>query len=85
MATSLGAGRIPEADDEHGDVVRGVIAVCVVEQLVGRLLRVRDVAHDVDRALVVHDIPELWRVSAQTHGGDESGNGSDVPRRMRES
>ena len=48
-----------EAHNKHGDVVGGVVVVSVLEQLVRRLLGVEGPAHEVDGALVVHDIPQL--------------------------
>ena len=53
--------RIPEPDEEYGDIVSGVIAVGVFEQLLRRLSRIRDGADELDGALVVDDVPQLHR------------------------
>lgn len=53
--------RIPEPDNEHGDVVGGVIAVGVFKQLLRCLPRIRNGADELNGALVVDDVPQLYR------------------------
>ena len=79
--------RVPEPDDEDGDVVCRVVAICVVEQLFRRLARIRDCAHEIDRALVVHDVPHLGVHNAdqpRSPRDDEKGERTDAVTRQNQ-